>query len=41
MLGPTGLEVVGALEVNGVPTKDDFDQIKEIGKALAKKICET
>jgi len=41
MLGPTGLEIVGALEVNGVPTKDHFDQIKEIGTALAKKICET
>jgi flavorubredoxin len=41
MLGPTGLEVVGAVEVNGVPSDDDFKQIQEIGNTLAKKILET
>jgi len=40
MLGPTGLEVVGAVEVKGAPGKDDFEQITQIGEILAKKIRE-
>ena len=38
MLGPTGLEVVGAVEVNGSPRKEDLDEINQIGEKLAKKI---
>ncbi len=38
MLGPTGLEVVGALEVNGPPSPDDYAEIRKIGEDLAEKI---
>ena len=38
LLGPTGLEVVGSMEVNGPPTKNDLDKVKLIGEELAKKI---
>ena len=38
MLGPTGLEVVGALEVNGPPSSDDYAEIRKIGEDLAEKI---
>jgi flavorubredoxin len=38
ILGPTGLEVVGALEINGPPSQNDLDEILKIGKALAEKI---
>jgi len=38
MLGPTGLEVVGALEVNGVPSIDDLEKIKQLGETLSQKI---
>ncbi|MEE8571030.1 MAG: FprA family A-type flavoprotein, partial [Candidatus Bathyarchaeia archaeon] len=38
VLGPTGIEVVGALEVNGPPNKDDYAEIRKIGKNLAQKI---
>jgi flavorubredoxin len=39
-LGPTKMEIVGALEINGPPTESDVDKIIEFGKALAKKIKE-
>jgi len=38
LLGPTGLEVVGTIEVNGPPTDSDLDKVKLIGEELAKKI---
>lgn len=40
ILGPTKIEVVGAMEVNGPPTEQDIVQIVEIGKRLAQKIKE-
>ena len=40
ILGPTKMEVVGALEINGPPTENDIGRIVEIGKSLAKKIKE-
>lgn len=40
ILGPSQIEVVGALEVNGPPTETDVKQIIEFGKNLAKKIKE-
>jgi flavorubredoxin len=40
MLGPTGLEVVGAVEINGSPNKESYEQISQIGETLAKKIKE-
>jgi flavorubredoxin len=39
-LGPTKMEIVGAMEINGPPTESDTDKIIEIGKTLAKKIRE-
>jgi flavorubredoxin len=39
-LGPTKMQVVGALEINGPPTEKDVSQIVELGKSLAKKIRE-
>jgi len=41
ILGPTKLEVVGALEVNGPPKDKDIEQIIEIAKTLAKRIKES
>jgi len=38
LLGPTGLEVVGALEVNGSPTESDLEKVRLIGEGLAEKI---
>jgi flavorubredoxin len=38
VLGPTGLEVVGSMEVNGPPTENDLEKVKLIGEELAKKI---
>jgi len=38
LLGPTGLEIVGALEVNGPPSDDDYKTIRGIGETLAEKI---
>jgi flavorubredoxin len=38
VLGPTGLEVVGALEVNGPPSAEDYEEIRKIGGELASKI---
>ena len=40
-LGPTKMEIVGALEINGPPTETDIDRIVEFGKILAKKIKES
>jgi len=39
-LGPTKMEIVGALEINGPPTETDINKIVEYGKILAKKIKE-
>lgn len=39
-LGPSKIEVVGAMEVFGPPTEEDIEQIVEIGKGLAKRIKE-
>jgi flavorubredoxin len=38
VLGPTKMEVIGAMEINGPPTEDNIKQIVELGKTLAKKI---
>ncbi len=38
LLGPTGLEVVGALEVNGSPTDSDLEKVRLIAEGLAEKI---
>jgi len=38
ILGPTGIEVVGVVEVNGPPTDQDFGKIAELGKQLAGKM---
>ena len=40
VLEPLKMELVGAMEINGPPTKDDITKIIEIGKTLAKKINE-
>ncbi len=40
-LGPTKMEVVGAMEINGPPTEADTDKIVELAKTLAKKIKES
>jgi flavorubredoxin len=38
LLGPTGLDVVGTMEVNGPPTETDLDKVKFIGEDLAEKM---
>jgi flavorubredoxin len=38
LLGSTGLDVVGTMEVNGPPTETDLDKVKLIGEELAKKM---
>jgi flavorubredoxin len=38
ILEPTKMEVVGALEINGPPTADDYQKIAELGQQLAAKI---
>jgi flavorubredoxin len=38
LLGPTGLEVIGAMEVNGSPTESDLEKVRLIGEGLAEKI---
>jgi len=40
ILGPSRIEVVGTMEVNGPPSENDIKQITELGKALAGKIKE-
>lgn len=41
ILGPTKMEIVGTLEINGPPTDDDIKQIMNLGKALAENIKKT
>jgi flavorubredoxin len=38
VIGPSKMEIVGALEINGPPTENDISKIVEIGKTLAGKI---
>jgi flavorubredoxin len=38
LLGPTKLEVVGALEINGPPASGDYERIAALAKELATKI---
>jgi flavorubredoxin len=38
VLGPTGIEVVGSIEVNGPPKENDLEEIRQIGQKLAEKI---
>jgi flavorubredoxin len=38
ILEPTKIEVVGALEVHGPPSADDFEKIAELGRIMANKI---
>lgn len=38
VLGPTGLEIVGALEVNGSPGNEEYEEVRKIGNELASKI---
>jgi len=38
VLGPTKMEVVGAIEINGPPAEDDIKRVVELGRTLAKKI---
>ena len=40
MLGPTGLEVVGAMEVKGVPEAEDYKAVRDVAKSLAQKVLE-
>jgi flavorubredoxin len=40
-LGPTKMEIVGALEINGPPTEADLNKIVEFGTTLARKIKES
>jgi len=40
LLGPTGLEVVGALEVKGVPESEDYKAVRDVAKSLAQKVLE-
>ncbi|MEM3730609.1 MAG: FprA family A-type flavoprotein [Candidatus Bathyarchaeia archaeon] len=40
ILGPSKIEVVGALEVNGPPSENNVKEIIEFGKNLAKRIKE-
>lgn len=39
-LGPSKIEVVGTIEINGPPKQEDIKQIVEFGKTLARKIKE-
>jgi flavorubredoxin len=39
ILGPTGIEVVGVVDINGPPTDADFAKVAEVGKALAAKMA--
>ena len=38
ILGPTKIEVVGAVDVHGPPTEDVYRQIADLGKQLSDKI---
>ena len=39
-VGPLGMEVVGAVDINGPPSENDIKQIVELGKKLANRIRE-
>jgi flavorubredoxin len=39
-LGPSKIEIIGAIEVNGPPSDNDIAGIMELGKTLAKRIKE-
>jgi len=41
VLGPTKMEIVGAIEINGPPTEEVIGKIVDLGKILAKKIKES
>jgi len=38
ILGPSKIEVVGAMEINGPPSENDIKQLIKLGKTLAEKI---
>lgn len=38
VLGPTKIEVVGTLEVNGPPSAEEHEKIVEMGRQLSRKI---
>jgi flavorubredoxin len=38
LLGPTGIEVVGAVDINGPPKEEDIEKVIEIGMKLAENI---
>jgi flavorubredoxin len=38
ILGPTKIEAVGAVDVNGRPTTDDLKKVEELAKTLAAKV---
>ncbi|MBT6603821.1 FprA family A-type flavoprotein [Candidatus Bathyarchaeota archaeon] len=38
ILGPTGLEVVGVMEVNGPPSQENYSEIRAIAGSLADKV---
>lgn len=38
VLGPTKMEIIAALEINGPPTERDIQKISEYGKLLADKV---
>jgi len=40
VLGPTNMQIVGAVEINGPPKEENIAQIVELSKTLAKKIKE-
>jgi len=40
LLAPTKIEIIGELEINGPPTKHDYEKIMEIGKELIEKVRE-
>jgi flavorubredoxin len=38
ILGPTKIEAVGAIDINGRPTADDLKKVEELAKNLAAKV---
>jgi flavorubredoxin len=38
VLGPSKLEIVGALEINGPPSEENLKQVVDLGRVLAEKI---
>ena len=40
VLGPSKLEIVGALEINGPPSEENLKQVVDLGRTLAEKIKE-